>query len=69
MQYYGQPAISIWTGTIVAHPAVQGLVLHVEDRDGKPVPIMISVGKVVPENWIGKRVKVTAELIEEEPSA
>ncbi len=66
MQYHGKENKIDWTGKtrIVQHP-VHGkacIVVVAENDQGTPV-LNIDAGKLVPDNWVGKRVKVTVELL------
>ena len=56
MFYTGKDKKIEWRGPVSVHSGQLFLV------DGI---IAVPVGKAVPENWVGKTVKVTVELVEE----
>lgn len=59
MHYTGDKKEIEWRGEVIV---AQGLMAVLdENKDGKPV-IAVSAGKLIPENWVGKRVRVTVSL-------
>lgn len=63
MRYVGEKKKIEWQGKIILEQGY--MMLHVEDvTTGKLVPMAISIGNVVPENWIDKRVKIVVEHLE-----
>jgi hypothetical protein len=66
MKYEGPDSKIEWEGTtefILAGEPVRALVsLVVEDGKGRKW-LALDAGKLVPDNWAGKRVRVTVELL------
>lgn len=66
MRYAGDDNKIDWTGTTevirAVNPARNLVSLMVENDAGKKV-LAIDAGKVVPDNWLGKRVRITVELL------
>jgi hypothetical protein len=52
-----------WTGRVGVEPVTSTLAITPEDENGKPVPVRIGVGKIVPEDWIGCRVEITVKRL------
>lgn len=67
MRYAGNDTKIDWTGateTITAdNPPRRLVVLLVEHDSTKKPVLMLDAGKLVPDNWIGKRVRITVELL------
>jgi hypothetical protein len=66
MKYEGPESKIDWTGKtlIIPHP-VHGyneIVVMVETNEGVPI-LALAAGKLIPDNWVGKRVRVTVELL------
>jgi hypothetical protein len=62
MHYTGSKKEIYWKGEVIVAQG-QMCVLE-ENKDGVPV-VAVGAGKLIPENWVGKRVRVTVKL--EEP--
>jgi hypothetical protein len=67
MIYEGPENKIDWTGKtlIVPNPHCHGyneIVVMVETDKGMPV-LALAAGKLVPDNWVGKRVRITVELL------
>jgi hypothetical protein len=66
MIYEGTENKVEWAGktSIQSHPetGLATIVLMLENDKGTPV-LAIAAGKIVPDNWVGKRVRVTVELL------
>jgi hypothetical protein len=60
VKYVGKESKVEWVGKV---EVTQGqFCVVVEHEDGHPV-IAIGVGRVVPENWLHERVKITVEKL------
>jgi hypothetical protein len=60
LKYVGNKSKVEWVGTV---QVTQGqLCLVVESEDGEPM-LAIGLGKVVPDNWLHERVRVTVEKL------
>jgi len=67
MQYMGDKNETTLKGTLRIEPNTKTLALYVEDDEGKDVHFAVSVGKLLPTNWVGKRVSVTTKLLDDKP--
>lgn len=59
MHYTGDKKEIEWAGEVIVTQG-QMCVLE-ENKDGVPF-IAVAAGMLVPENWVGKRVRVTVKL-------
>jgi hypothetical protein len=66
MKYEGPDAKIDWTGTTeiiqAGEPPRMLVSLFIEDDKGRKW-LALDAGKIVPDNWVGKRVRITVELL------
>lgn len=67
MRYAGNDDKIDWTGTTevmtAGDPPRRLVALMVEHEKTKKPVIALDAGKLVPDNWLGKRVRITVELL------
>jgi len=59
MHYTGDKKEIEWHGEVIV---AQGrMCVFTENDEGVPV-VAVAAGKIIPENWVGKRARVTVKL-------
>lgn len=66
MYYEGKDNKLDWEGktSIVENPNPGNACVVIIAENGRGTPVInINAGKLVPDNWVGKRVRITVELL------